>query len=146
MLVLSRKVDQRIQIGEDITITVVRVEGNRVRIGIDAPRDQRIVRGELEPIAETVEFELSDREFAFAHPQDSTDVNSPTAKRSSGRHESTSSKRAASTRAVAAKKSAGSENVVVSGKVSTDGSKVQLNTDDTNRARRSPLASFVSAS
>ena len=69
MLVLSRKVDQQIKIGDDITVTVVRVEGNRVRIGVSAPRDVRILRGELdakEAIDGEIEFELSEREFAFA--------------------------------------------------------------------------------
>jgi carbon storage regulator len=47
MLVLSRKSGQRIIIGEDITLTVVGVEGSRVTLGIEAPRHQRILRGEL---------------------------------------------------------------------------------------------------
>lgn len=67
MLVLTRKVDEEILIGNDIKITLVRVKGNTVRIGIDAPRDIRVVRGELEMKDGPVEFELSDREGAFAH-------------------------------------------------------------------------------
>lgn len=47
MLVLTRKVSQRIVIGKDITITVVRVDGNKVRIGIDAPSDVAIFREEV---------------------------------------------------------------------------------------------------
>jgi carbon storage regulator CsrA len=47
MLVLSRKPGEKIHVGTAITITVVRVEGNRVRIGIDAPADVRLVRAEL---------------------------------------------------------------------------------------------------
>jgi carbon storage regulator len=47
MLVLSRKAGQQVMIGEDIHITIVRMEGGRVTIGIEAPRDQRIIRGEL---------------------------------------------------------------------------------------------------
>lgn len=47
MLVLTRKLNEQIQIGNDITITVVRVKGNTVRVGIEAPRDVRIVRAEL---------------------------------------------------------------------------------------------------
>lgn len=47
MLVLTRKLQQQILIGNDITITVLRVQGNKVRIGIDAPEAVRVVRGEL---------------------------------------------------------------------------------------------------
>jgi carbon storage regulator len=48
MLVLSRKDGQQIMIGEDVVVSVLRVAGNRVRIGIDAPDAVRILRGELE--------------------------------------------------------------------------------------------------
>ena len=47
MLVLSRKPGERILIGEEIAVTVVRIGPNTVRIGIDAPRDMNIVREEL---------------------------------------------------------------------------------------------------
>jgi carbon storage regulator len=47
MLVLSRKVDQKIIVGEDIQVTIVRIEGNRVRIGITAPDDVAIRRAEI---------------------------------------------------------------------------------------------------
>lgn len=49
MLVLSRKAGERILIGEDIAITVVRIGPNTVKVGIDAPKDKRIVREELDP-------------------------------------------------------------------------------------------------
>jgi carbon storage regulator len=48
MLVLSRKVGQRIVIGENITVVVSRLAGNRVMLGIEAPDDVHIMRGELE--------------------------------------------------------------------------------------------------
>lgn len=51
MLVLTRKVDEAIVLGDDITISVLGIEGDRVRIGIDAPRALRIFRKEL--LAET---------------------------------------------------------------------------------------------
>jgi len=47
MLVLSRKEGERISIGDNITLVVSKVNGNRVTIGIEAPRDVKIVRGEL---------------------------------------------------------------------------------------------------
>jgi carbon storage regulator len=47
MLVLSRKSNQAITIGEDIRITVVKIDGNSVRIGIDAPKDVKVWRLEL---------------------------------------------------------------------------------------------------
>ena len=47
MLVLSRKVGQRILIGERISITVVRVAGGGVRLGIEAPAELPVVREEL---------------------------------------------------------------------------------------------------
>ena len=48
MLVLSRKTGERIHIGDNITIEVRRVAGSRVTLALDAPRDVRILRGELE--------------------------------------------------------------------------------------------------
>ncbi len=49
MLVLSRKEGESLVIGEDVVITVNRISGNRITLGIEAPRHVRIVRGELEP-------------------------------------------------------------------------------------------------
>ncbi len=49
MLVLSRKQSQRIRLGDSIVITVVRVAGDKVRLGIEAPRDMLVLRDELEP-------------------------------------------------------------------------------------------------
>ena len=47
MLVLSRKVGEKLVIGGNITVVINRVAGNRVTIGIEAPDDVRIVRGEI---------------------------------------------------------------------------------------------------
>jgi|GEM_PF-2728628 len=47
MLVLTRKANQQIAIGEDVTITVVKIQGNSVRLGIVAPGDRAIRRSEL---------------------------------------------------------------------------------------------------
>lgn len=47
MLVLSRKVGEKIVIGDNITVTLVRLAGNRVAIGVDAPDRVRVMRGEI---------------------------------------------------------------------------------------------------
>ncbi len=49
MLVLTRKLMEKLFIGEDICVTVVRLEGGQVRLGIDAPREVAVVRAELVP-------------------------------------------------------------------------------------------------
>jgi carbon storage regulator len=51
MLVLSRRESQRIRLGESIVLTIVRVNGDRVRVGIEAPPDIQVRRAELEPRA-----------------------------------------------------------------------------------------------
>ena len=48
MLVLTRKANQQIRLGDDITITILRVNNGSIRIGIEAPRDVRVLRGEIE--------------------------------------------------------------------------------------------------
>lgn len=48
MLVLSRKETQRIRLGDSIVVTVVRVSGDKVRLGIEAPADIVVLRDELE--------------------------------------------------------------------------------------------------
>ena len=47
MLVLTRRPGQSIIVGDSIELVVVRIEGDRVVLGIDAPRDVRVVRAEL---------------------------------------------------------------------------------------------------
>ena len=49
MLVLTRKLGEKVVIGTDITITVLETHGSRVRIGIEAPAPMLILRGELTP-------------------------------------------------------------------------------------------------
>lgn len=48
MLVLSRKQNERIRVGDSVVVTIVRVSGDKVRIGIEAPPHVRVLRDELE--------------------------------------------------------------------------------------------------
>lgn len=71
MLVLSRKPEETIQIGNDITITIIKTKGKNVRIGIEAPKEMRIVRGELPRMDKTSEtnttLPLDGRPLSSAH-------------------------------------------------------------------------------
>jgi carbon storage regulator len=49
MLVLSRKEAERIRLGDSIVLTIVRVSGDKVRLGIEAPPDVVVLREELKP-------------------------------------------------------------------------------------------------
>ena len=50
MLVLSRRESQRIKLGDSIVVTVVRVSGDKVRLGIEAPAEMVVLREELKPL------------------------------------------------------------------------------------------------
>jgi carbon storage regulator len=61
MLMLTREVSEEIMIGDDIRITVVEIRGDKVRIGINAPRDQPVWRREIYEAmkaAEVAEFDI----------------------------------------------------------------------------------------
>ena len=60
MLVLTRKLQEKIQIGPNVTVTILRLKGNVVQVGIDAPKDVRILRAELR------EFDSSERAAALS--------------------------------------------------------------------------------
>jgi len=47
MLILSRKVDERIILGDDIKISIIEIRGDQVRIGIDAPKKVKVFREEV---------------------------------------------------------------------------------------------------
>ncbi len=47
MLILSRKTDQQIKIGEDITITIIDIKGDQVKIGVEAPKMVKVFRQEV---------------------------------------------------------------------------------------------------
>lgn len=48
MLILSRRESERVHLGDDIVLTIVRVNGDKVRIGVEAPAHVKILRTELE--------------------------------------------------------------------------------------------------
>jgi carbon storage regulator len=69
MLVLTRKVGEKIQIGDVITITVVEVRGNKIRLGIDAPDHVPVFRSELHDLLAKIGTEVgepADHELAQA--------------------------------------------------------------------------------
>lgn len=51
MLVLSRKLGQRFQVGPDVRITIVKIDKHSVRIGIEAPGEVTVYREEIVPLA-----------------------------------------------------------------------------------------------
>lgn len=76
MLVLTRKATERIQIGDNVVVTILDIRGNKVRIGIDAPKEIRILRTELQGRTELrnviteAERKTSLAIAALARPQD----------------------------------------------------------------------------
>lgn len=63
MLILSRKADEEIIIGDNIRITVVQIRGNQIRLGISAPDDISIRRSEVAPLQRKEEHSSSQFEF-----------------------------------------------------------------------------------
>ncbi|MDR0600537.1 MAG: carbon storage regulator CsrA [Treponema sp.] len=47
MLILSRKVNEKIMIGEEISVSVIEIRGDQVRIGVDAPKTVKVFRREV---------------------------------------------------------------------------------------------------
>ncbi len=66
MLVLSRKESEKIMLGDSVVLTIVRVSGDRVRLGIEAPSDMLILRMELDP---TEQHEISPKEIGETSQQ-----------------------------------------------------------------------------
>jgi carbon storage regulator CsrA len=51
MLVISRKIGQQVRIGDRITVTILKTQGQTVRVGIEAPREVKVLRAELPPLS-----------------------------------------------------------------------------------------------
>ena len=72
MLILSRKKNEKIKIGNDITITLIDVHGDQVKIGVEAPKDVKVFRQEVfdaiqnENKAAVVDSQESDSEKAIS--------------------------------------------------------------------------------
>ena len=62
MLVLSRKKDESIVLNGQIEITVLKIKGNTVRLGIKAPSNIKVLRGELSPFDVEVEMEKDEKD------------------------------------------------------------------------------------
>jgi len=59
MLVLSRKESERIRLGDSIVVTIIRVSGDKVRLGIEAPPEVIVLRDELEPLPRKEHLEIA---------------------------------------------------------------------------------------
>lgn len=67
MLVLTRRAGESIQIGDNVTVTVIAVNGDQIRLGIDAPRSLRVLRREvLEAVAEANQAAASPSDDALS--------------------------------------------------------------------------------
>ena len=60
MLVLSRKAGEKITVGDEISFTILEIGRGKVRVGIDAPREVKIMRSEVDTKGERAEAEHSD--------------------------------------------------------------------------------------
>ncbi|MFT4558927.1 MAG: carbon storage regulator [Porticoccaceae bacterium] len=65
MLVLSRREGETLVIGGDVVITIRQVRGNRVQVGIEAPDDVRVWRGELQPWRDESNADDHEKQVAF---------------------------------------------------------------------------------
>jgi carbon storage regulator len=84
MLVLTRKYQEKIRIGENITITVLRMKGKAVRLGIEAPSNVPVVRGELSFVIDGESAEAEEAE-APALEFEVEEVEAPVSGRTFGR-------------------------------------------------------------
>lgn len=66
MLVLSRRVGEKVLIGGDIQVTILAIKGNQVRVGIEAPMSLTILRDELQPFAKPANTSCAERQLVTA--------------------------------------------------------------------------------
>jgi carbon storage regulator len=81
MLVLTRKLMEKLFIGDNICVTVVRLEGGQVRLGIEAPREVSVVRAELVPDRQSGPRRFEPRNVPPATSPPPGGVSGPTAPR-----------------------------------------------------------------
>ena len=62
MLILTRRINESLVIGDDITVTIFGVKGNQVRIGVDAPEDVSVHREELAHKGNETPTSLADKD------------------------------------------------------------------------------------
>ena len=84
MLVLTRKQNDKIQIGDNITITVLRMKGKSVRLGIEAPANVNVMRGEL--VFDLEESRSKERETSSVTSAAGTDQAAPVDQANVRRH------------------------------------------------------------
>ena len=67
MLVLTRKLQEQIIISDNIKVTILQIKGNTVRLGIEAPRNVRVIRSELPPERGSAPTSSTDTDHRVAH-------------------------------------------------------------------------------
>ncbi|MFC1759406.1 carbon storage regulator [Planctomycetota bacterium] len=68
MLVLSRKKNEKLQLGDSIQVTVIKVSGDKVRLGIEAPSDTLVLRKELAKLKRTADGKIDNMPLEFEVP------------------------------------------------------------------------------